>query len=363
MSKKFEPWPFRRYYLAGKKIAMGAVRMSKQTSLKLADNFSGRDIVITGGLGFIGSNLAHALVGLGARVTLIDSLVPAYGGNPFNIRGIEGRVHINIADVRDEYSMAYLVRDRDYIFNLAGQVSHLDSMEDPYTDLEINVRAQVSILEACRKNNRDVKIIFTSTRQLYGKPEYLPVDESHPIRPTDANGINKLSGELYHILYNNVYNLRAVSLRLTNTYGPRQLMKHSRQGFIGWFIRLIVEGREVEIFGDGSQMRDFNYVDDVVDALLLAAISEDANGQIYNLGGEEPVSLRSLVELLTEINGGGSYHLAPFPAEKKLIDIGDYYSSYEKIHRALGWRPKTSLREGLTKTIEFYKQHLSRYIE
>jgi len=337
--------------------------MSDQTSINLADSFSGRNVLITGGLGFIGSNLARALVEMGAKITLVDSLVPAYGGNPFNISGIEDRVHINIADVRDEYSMAYLVRDRDYIFNLAGQVSHLDSMEDPYTDLDINVRAQVSILEACRKNNRDVKIIFTSTRQLYGKPEYLPVDELHPLHPTDANGINNLCGELYHILYNNVYGLRAVSLRLTNTYGPRQLMKHSRQGFIGWFIRLIVEGREVQIFGDGSQIRDFNYVGDVVDALLLAAASEDANGQIYNLGGDEPVSLKSLVEMLIEINGGGNYRLVPFPPEKKLIDIGDYYSHYSKINSALGWRPKTSLREGLTETIRFYKENLSRYIE
>lgn len=329
----------------------------------LADKFSGKNVVITGGLGFIGSNLAHTLINLGAKITLVDSLVPAYGGNPFNISGIEDRVHINIADVRDEYSMAHLVKNRDFIFNLAGQVSHLDSMEDPYTDLEINVRSQVSILEACRKNNRDVKIIFTSTRQLYGKPQYLPVDELHPLHPTDVNGINKLCGELYHILYNNVYNLRAVSLRLTNTYGPRQLMKHSRQGFIGWFIRLIVEGRELEIYGDGSQVRDFNYVDDVVEALLLAAASDDSNGQIYNLGGDESVSLKSLVEMLIEINGGGSYRLVPFPEEKKRIDIGDYYSSYSKIDSSLGWKPRTSLREGLEKTIEFYKQHLSRYIQ
>lgn len=337
--------------------------MSDQIRLNLADKFSGKNVVITGGLGFIGSNLAHTLVGLGAKITLVDSLVPAYGGNPFNIDGIEKRVHINIADVRDEYSMAYLVKDRDYIFNLAGQVSHLDSMEDPYTDLEINVRAQVSILEACRKNNRDVKIIFTSTRQLYGKPEYLPVDELHPLHPTDANGINKLCGELYHILYNNVYNMRTVSLRLTNTYGPRQLIKHSRQGFIGWFIRLVVEGREVEIFGDGSQVRDFTYVDDVVDALLLAAVLDNANGEIYNLGGDESVSLKSLVEMLIEINGGGSYSLVPFPVEKKRIDIGDYYSTYAKINSALGWKPKTPLREGLAKTIEFYKENLSRYTQ
>ncbi len=339
------------------------IRAMSEGVCEVGEKIAGKNVLITGGLGFIGSNLAHRLVGAGASVTLVDSLVPNYGGNPFNIRGLEDRVTVNIADVRDEYSMAYLVKGRDYIFNLAGQVSHLDSMEDPYTDLEINVRSQVSILEACRKNNRDVKIIFTSTRQLYGKPEYLPVDENHPVHPTDANGINKLCGELYHILYNNVYNVRAVSLRLTNTYGPRQLMKHSRQGFIGWFIRRIVEGQEIQLFGDGSQMRDFNYVEDVVEALLVAAVNEKADGEIYNLGGDEPVSLRALVEMMIEINGGGSFRLVSFPAEKKRIDIGDYYADYSRINRALGWKPRTRLREGLRTTIEYYKQHLSRYLD
>jgi UDP-glucose 4-epimerase len=329
----------------------------------LSDGLAGRDILVTGGLGFIGSNLARRLVDIGAKVTLVDSLLPAYGGNPFNIQGIEDLVRVNIADVRDEYSMAYLVQGRDFIFNLAGQVSHIDSMADPYTDLEINVRSQVSILEACRKNNREVKIIYTSTRQLYGKPVYLPVDEKHPILPTDANGINKLSGELYHILYNNVYGVRTVSLRLTNTYGPRQLLKHSRQGFIGWFIRNIVGGDEIQIYGDGSQVRDFNYVDDVVDAMLLSAVSENANGEIYNLGGQEPISLKSLAELLIEINGSGSYRLVPFPPDKKLIDIGDFYGDHSKIVRELGWKPSTPLREGLEKTIAYYRENISHYIE
>jgi UDP-glucose 4-epimerase len=329
----------------------------------LSDGLAGRDILVTGGLGFIGSNLARRLVDIGAKVTLVDSLLPAYGGNPFNIQGIEDLVRVNIADVRDEYSMAYLVQGRDFIFNLAGQVSHIDSMVDPYTDLEINVRSQVSILEACRKNNREVKIIYTSTRQLYGKPVYLPVDEKHPILPTDANGINKLSGELYHILYNNVYGVRTVSLRLTNTYGPRQLLKHSRQGFIGWFIRNIVGGDEIQIYGDGSQVRDFNYVDDVVDAMLLSAVSENANGEIYNLGGQEPISLKSLAELLIEINGSGSYRLVPFPPDKKLIDIGDFYGDHSKIVRELGWKPSTPLREGLEKTIAYYRENISHYIE
>ena len=327
------------------------------------ETFAGKKVLVTGGLGFIGSNIARRLVELKAQVTLVDSLVPAYGGNPFNIHGIEDKVHVNIADVRDEHSMAYLVKGHELIFNLAGQVSHIDSMEDPYTDLEINVRSQISILEACRKNNRDVKIVYTSTRQLYGKSTYLPVDENHLAQPTDANGINKLSGELYHILYNNVYGVRTVSLRLTNTYGPGQLVKHPRQGFIGWFIRRIVEGGEIQIFGDGSQVRDFNYVEDVVDAMLLAAAKEEADGQIFNLGGSEPIDLKSLVELMIEISGGGSYRFVPFPPDKKSIDIGDYYGDFSKIKATLGWAPRTSLREGLKKTLDYYKENLNWYLE
>jgi UDP-glucose 4-epimerase len=325
--------------------------------------YGGKRTLITGGLGFIGSNLAHRLVQHGAVVTLVDSLVPAYGGNPFNIRGIEDKVHINIADVRDEHSMAYLVQAQDFIFNLAGQVSHIDSMENPYTDLEINVRSQLSIMEACRKSNRNVKIVYTSTRQLYGKPVYLPVDENHITQPTDVNGINKLCGELYHILYHNVYGIRSVSLRLTNCYGPRQLLKHSRQGFINWFIRLLVEGKEIQLFGDGSQMRDFNFVDDVVDALLLAGMNDKANGEIFNLGGDEPISLKDLVELMIEVNGGGTYKLVPFPEEKKAIDIGSFYSDFTKIKKTLGWQPKVRLREGLKKTLDYYKENFAWYSE
>lgn len=336
--------------------------MESHESDTLRHALARKRVMVTGGLGFIGSNLARRLVDLGADVMLVDSLVPEYGGNPFNIRDVESRVRVNIADVRDEHGMAYLVQGRDLIFNLAGQVSHIDSMDDPYTDLEINVRSQISILEACRKNNRDVKIVYTSTRQLYGKPDYLPVDEKHLAHPTDANGINKLAGELYHILYYRVHGIRTVSLRLTNTYGPRQLMKHARQGFIGWFVRQVVENREIQLFGDGTQVRDFNYVDDVVDALLAAAVSDQANGEIYNLGGEQPISLRDLVELLIEINGGGSYRFVPFPPEKKEIDIGSFYGDFSKIAAALGWQPKISLREGLRRTIEFYRENLTWYL-
>jgi UDP-glucose 4-epimerase len=324
-------------------------------------HFTGKRVLITGGLGFIGSNLARRLAALGARVLLVDSLIPEYGGNVFNIAGIEEQVQVNIADVRDEHGMRYLVQGQDYIFNLAGQVSHIDSMNDPYTDLEINARSQLSLLEACRHRNPQAKIIFASTRQLYGKPEYLPVDERHPQRPIDVNGINKMAGEWYHIVYHNVYRLPTVSLRLTNTYGPRMRVKDARQTFLGWWLRQLVEGKTLQVYGDGRQLRDFNYVDDAVAALLQAAVCDAADGQIYNLGDDHPISLLALAELLIEINGRGSFEIIPFPADRKPIDIGDYYGDYRKIQQELGWEPQVSLRAGLEQTLAYYHKHGEKY--
>jgi UDP-glucose 4-epimerase len=323
--------------------------------------FKGRRVVITGGLGFVGSTLARRLVSLGAHVTLVDSLVPQYGGNLFNIDGIAGHVRVNISDVRDEHSLSYLVQNQHYLFNLAGQTSHMDSMENPLTDLEINCRSQLSILEVCRRHNPTIKIVFASTRQIYGKPDHLPVDEKHPVRPVDVNGINKLAGEWYHILYNNVYGLRACALRLTNTIGPRMRVKDARQTFLGVWVRLLVEQKPFEVW-EGHQLRDFTYVDDVVEAFLLAAENEDANGQLFNLGGECVVSLRDLAELLVEVNGGGTYELRSFPADRKRIDIGDYYSDYSRIRSALGWTPKVPLREALDRTLAFYRENLKSYL-
>src|SRR4030042_5928070 len=237
----------------------------------------GRKVLVTGGLGFIGSNLAARLVELGADVLLVDSLVPEYGGNLFNIADIEKKVKINISDVRDEYSMRYLVQGQDYLFNLAGQTSQLDSMENPYVDLEINAKAQLFILKFLRKYNPAIKIVFASTRQIYGKPDYLPIDESHPLRPVDINGINKMAGEFFHILYNNIHGIRACALRLTNTYGPRMRVKDARQTFLGLWMKRLMDGEPLEIWGDGTAIRDFNYVDDVVDAMLLAAGTDDSN--------------------------------------------------------------------------------------
>lgn len=326
-------------------------------------SYKDKKILITGGLGFIGSSLARSLVRMGGHVTLVDSLIPQYGGNIFNIHDIQENVKVNVCDVRDSFAMEYLLLGKDYLFNLAGQTSHLDSMVDPQTDLDINASAQLSILQSCRKVNPFIKIVFASTRQIYGKPDYLPVDELHPVRPVDVNGINKLAGEWYHLLYNNVYGIRACALRLTNTYGPGMRVCDARQTFLGIWIRQLIEKKSIKVFGDGLQKRDFNYVDDCVTALLLAGAYEKANGKVYNLGSSEVVDLKTLAEMMVEVNCGGRYEIVPFPPERKAIDIGDYYSNFSLIQRDLGWVPQVRLRDGLRKTISYYKINALNYWE
>ena len=324
-------------------------------------SYEGRSVLITGGLGFIGSTLARRLVELGARVTLVDSLIPEYGGNRANIAGIEDHVTVNISDVRDEHSLPSLIRGQDLVFNLAGQTSHVDSLHDPYTDLEINCRAQLSILETVRHENPEAKVIFASTRQLYGRPKYLPVDEQHPLAPVDPNGVNKAAGESYHLVYGEIYGLRCSVLRLTNTYGPRMRVKDDRQTFLGTWLRLAVEGEELLVFGDGTQQRDFTYVDDAVEAFLLAGASAESDGEVFNVGGEPPMSLGELAELLVELAGAGSWRLVPFPAERRTIDIGDYFADDAKIRSRLGWEPRVGLREGLERSLAYYRDHGADY--
>ena len=324
--------------------------------------FRGKSTLVTGGLGFIGSHLARRLVAAGARVTIVDSLMPQYGGNWFNIHDVRERLSVSICDVRDASAMSELVRGQDFLFNLAGQTSHLDSMEDPYTDLAINAQAQLSILEVCRKHNRGLKIVFASTRQVYGKPDYFPVDEKHPLRPVDVNGINKLAGESYHLLYNNVHGLRASVLRLTNTYGPGMRIKDARQTFLGVWIRDLLRGEAIRVFGDGTQLRDFNFVDDCVDALLRAGAAEAANGEVYNLGGAEVVSLADLAALLTNDGTEGRHEIVAFPPERKAIDIGDYFGDFTRIRTALGWEPRIPLADGLRTTVAFYREHAGEYL-
>jgi UDP-glucose 4-epimerase len=325
--------------------------------------YRGRRVMVTGGLGFIGSNLARTLVELGADVLLVDSLIPAYGGNLFNIDGISDRVHVNVADIRQQSTMNYLVQDRAVIFNLAGQVSHIDSIRDPYTDLEVNCRSQLTILEACRNHNPGVKVVYAGTRQVYGKPDSLPVSESHLVRPTDVNGINKAAGEYYHLVYNNVFGVRACSLRLTNVYGPRQLIKHNRQGFIGWFIRSAIENTTIQLYGDGAQLRDLVYVDDAADAFLRAGASDACNGDVFNVGGSEPISLKDLAGKLVGLAGGGRVECISWPADKKAIDIGSFYADSTKFMRATGWTPSVGLDDGLRQTIDFYRANLPHYVD
>jgi len=325
------------------------------------DEFRGEKILITGGLGFIGSNLAIRLVEAGASVTIVDSLYPTCGANYFNVEPIRNDIEIVEGDVADLTLMRRLVRGKKYVFNLAGHVSHIESMDDPFSDLHMNALAPLSLLEACRHENRGARVVYAGTRQSYGRPESLPLVETQPLKPIDVNGVTKMAGEWFHMVYDCAHGISAISLRLVNTYGPRQLVKHSRQGFVGWFIKQAIDGEQIQIFGDGQQLRGFNYIDDVADALLIAATDSRLRGDYFNLGGDRPVTLESFVQLLLRITGRGSYRLVPFPSEKKAIDIGSVYTSAAKFNRATGWTPRITLEEGLTRTVDYYRRSHAHY--
>ena len=331
------------------------------SSQQVASELSGAHVLITGGAGFIGSNLARVLVDAGSQLTIIDSLIPEYGGNMENLAGIADRVALNISDVRDPHLIRTLVQGVDVVFNLAGQTSHLDSMTDPHTDLDINAGAQLSLLEACRQVNPDAVVVFASTRQFYGKPDYLPVNEGHPIRPVDVNGINKWAGEAYHLLYHQVYGMPTTALRLTNTYGPRMRVRDARQTFLGVWIKQALTREPIKIFGNGQQRRDFTYVDDCVHALLLAATRSNAIGRAFNLGSTEVVSLEELARMMTGLVPGSSFQLIPFPEDRKRIDIGDYFADTTLISESLGWTPTIDLTDGLARTVDYYREHGSAY--
>ena len=329
---------------------------------ELRATFAGKAVLVTGGMGFIGSCVARHLVRLGARVRVIDAQVPDCGANPFNLEDVRDRIRLELADLRDPGALDELLPGCSHVFNLAGQVSHVDSMTRPFDDLENNARAQLSLLEACRRHAPEARVVYTSTRQVYGRARYLPLDEDHPCEARDVNGVHKLAAEQYHRVYGASYGIESVVLRLTNTYGPGQLVKHWRQGFIGWFVRLAVEGKTIEVMGDGTQTRDLNHVDDVTAAILLAAASPKAAGRTYNLGGTTPIALRDLAALLVELSEGASWRPVPFPPDRARIDVGSAYASFEAIRADLGWEPRIGLREGLEETLRFYRRHLGRYL-
>jgi UDP-glucose 4-epimerase len=328
----------------------------------LSRNISNKKILITGGLGFIGSNLTRRLVDQGNTITVVDSLIPEYGGNLRNLHDIKDKITVSLSDVRDVASINDLIKGHDFLFNLAGQTSHLDSMQDPITDLEINAKAQLSILEACRKYNPGIRIVFASTRQIYGKPKYFPVDEKHPLHPVDVNGINKIAGEQYHILYQEVYGIASSVLRLTNTYGPRMRIKDARQTFLGIWIRNLLQGRPIQVFGDGMQRRDYNYVEDVLDALLIAATEENAVGKVYNLGASDPLSLEDTAKIMCQEIEGGDYQMIPFPEDRKAIDVGDFICDYSALRNEFEWEPKVSFEEGIQRSFEYFNDEIEHYI-
>lgn len=327
---------------------------------ELAAIFQGKKTLITGGGGFIGSNLAHQLNAIGARVTVVDNFAPIFGGNPFNLHGITDQIQIIKADIRDEAEMSRILPGQEYLFNLAGQVSHLDSMQDPKTDLLVNALGQITLLELCRKINPGIRIVFGGTRQVYGQPHYLPVDEKHPLEPMDFNGISKMAGEWYHLVSHRVYGLHTTSLRMSNVYGPRMRVRDARKTFIGIWFRKLIQGQEITIYGRGKQLRAFNYVDDVVDALLISAHHPQAEGKVFNLGAPA-ISLLEMAQYMVKVNGCGSYRFKPFPPERKRIDIGDYAADYHQIQTQLGWQPLTPLEDGIARTFAYYRQHQAQY--
>jgi len=323
--------------------------------------FRGAQVLITGGVGLIGSALARRLVGLGAEVLLVDSMVAEAGANLANIADIRDRVGVNIADIRDGAAMRHLLAGRDFLFDLAGQTSHLDSMNAPEHDLAVNCTAQLQLLELCRVAAPKARIVHAGTRQIYGRPRYLPVDEAHPLRPADVNGVNKMAGEAYHLLFHDVYGIDTRSLRLTNVYGPGMRIKDARQNFLGIWLRRALENEAFEVWG-GEQRRELLYVDDAVEAFLLAAVCPDTAGLALNVGGETPYTLLALAEALVRANGGGRFERREFPEERRKIDIGDFVTDDRRFRELTGWAPKTGLDEGLRRSLDYYRVHQASYV-
>jgi UDP-glucose 4-epimerase len=323
--------------------------------------FQRKRVLVTGGLGFIGSNLSIRLVELGAKVTIVDNMMPRLGGNLFNVKETMDHIQINFSDVRDEHSMDYLVKDQDFIFHLAGQVNHVDSIRNPIQDLDINCRGTLVLLESCRKYNRGVKIIFSGTRGEYGASVKLPVGEDHPTNPKGIYAVTNLSAEKMVLVYDDVHKISGSCLRITNTYGPRHQMAHDEYGVLNWFIRKAIDGESIPVFGDGHILRDFLYVDDLVDCFFQVAACPAAFGEVFNVGSGVPINFVDLAKKIVEVAGSGKVAFTEFTKERKEVEPGDYYTDISKIKKIVGWSPKTSLKDGLRKTVDFYRKHKKEY--
>ncbi len=329
--------------------------------MDLKEVFRGKEVLITGGLGFIGSNLAIELVRLGSRVTIVDNMLPRQGGNLFNIRGIEKRLKVNVSDVRNQLSMDHLVKGKDYIFHLAGQVNHVDSMKNPLQDLDINCRGTLVLLEAMKEHNRSARLLFAGTRGEYGSSVKLPVDEDHPTNPKGIYAVTNLTAEKMVLVYDDIYGIEGTCLRITNTFGPRHQMGHDEYGVFNWFIRKAMDNEGVPVFGNGHILRDFIYVEDLVECMLMTAATDGAHGEVFNVGTGIPVSFLELARKIVEVAGSGTVIFTEFTRERKEVEPGDYYADITKIRNIVGWEPRTSLADGIGKTIEFYRKYRKKY--
>jgi UDP-glucose 4-epimerase len=323
--------------------------------------FKGARVLVTGGLGFIGSNLVIALAEAEAAVTVVDAMIPGYGGNLFNVEPVRERVTLNFCDVRDLNAMNYLVRGQDFIFHLAAQVDHILSLSDPFPDIDINIKGTAVVMEACKHQNPTVRLVYTGTRGQYGPAVSLPVDEDAPARPRGIYELSRLAAERLVNIYNDIHGIRSVMLRLTNIYGPRAQMRHSRYGVVNWFVRLALDDDTIQVFGDGQIKRDFLYVDDCVRAMLLCALSEATYGQTLNVGIDSPTNFVELADLVVKTCGSGRWQFAPFSPERKAQEPGDFYSDISRIRRLTGWEPTTSLEEGLRYTADYYRRFRGMY--
>jgi UDP-glucose 4-epimerase len=322
-----------------------------------------RRVLVTGGLGFIGSNLAIRLVQLGASVTIVDSCIEGCGGNLLNIAPVSRDVRVAQCDISNAAGMRPLLKGIDVVFNLAGEISHSHSMEYPDRDLEINLRSQMLFLRECSERIPGVRIVYAGTRQVYGRPEYLPVDESHPVAPVDYNGVSKHAAAEYHLMLTRAGLLDAAVMRLTNTYGPRLAVNVPCQGVLSVFFMRLLLGLPLEIFGDGGQLRDPVYVDDVVDAMLRAGAAEKLQSRVFNVGGPAALPLGEIGGILSRLAGTPQPMYRPFPREARRIDIGSFFADSSRIRRELEWQPHTSLEHGAALTLRYFQQHLHDYLD